>query len=107
MAQYFGASSRRLKNRLTIALLNPIRAGKNWYDKSLKHIPVIFMNDDFYKERARQVRAMAERADPFIKKRLLDLANRYDNNTTKRVTPLPAVPIKDHARDKNSGGDPG
>jgi hypothetical protein len=73
----------------------------------LKYIPVIFMNDDFYKERARQVRAMAERADPFIKRRLLDLANRYDNNTTKRVTPLPAVPIKDHARDKNSGGDPG
>jgi hypothetical protein len=65
------------------------------------------MDDDFYKERARQVRAMADKADPFIKKRLLDLANRYEHYTTKRLTPLPAVPIRDRANDKNSGAEPG
>ena len=29
------------------------------------------MDDDFYKERARQIREVATQADPFIKKRLL------------------------------------
>ena len=34
------------------------------------------MNDDFYGARARQVREIADRADPFTKKRLLELASR-------------------------------
>jgi hypothetical protein len=36
------------------------------------------MDDDFYKERARHIRELAEKADPFIQKRLLDLARNYD-----------------------------
>ncbi|WP_375412093.1 hypothetical protein [uncultured Bradyrhizobium sp.] len=36
------------------------------------------MNDEYLKEYALRVRTLAEKADPFIKKRLLDLADRYD-----------------------------
>jgi hypothetical protein len=36
------------------------------------------MNEEFRKLRARAVRAMAEKADPFTKRRLLDLAARYE-----------------------------
>src|SRR5215471_514733 len=36
------------------------------------------MNEEFRKQHALTVRAMAEKADPFTKKRLLDLADRYD-----------------------------
>jgi hypothetical protein len=35
------------------------------------------MTDEFRKERAMTVRAMAEKADPFTKKRLLALAAKY------------------------------
>ena len=35
------------------------------------------MNEDFLKQRAMTVRAMAEKADPFTKKRLLALAAKY------------------------------
>jgi hypothetical protein len=36
------------------------------------------MNDDFYKEQAQRARDLAAMADPFTRKRLLDLAERYD-----------------------------
>jgi hypothetical protein len=36
------------------------------------------VDEEFRKQRAMIVRAVAEKADPFIKKRLLDLADRYD-----------------------------
>jgi hypothetical protein len=36
------------------------------------------MNDEYLKKHVQRVRALAEKADPFIKKRLLDLADRYD-----------------------------
>ena len=36
------------------------------------------MNDEFFKEQAQRVRTIAEKADPFTKRRLLDLADRYD-----------------------------
>jgi hypothetical protein len=35
------------------------------------------MTDEFRKERAMTLRAMAEKADPFTKKRLLELAAKY------------------------------
>ncbi|MGY4408024.1 hypothetical protein [Bradyrhizobium sp. USDA 3315] len=41
------------------------------------------MDDEFCRERARTVRALAEQADPFIKKRLLQLAANYE----RRVDP--------------------
>jgi hypothetical protein len=36
------------------------------------------MDDDFYEERARQIREVAAQADPFIKRRLLRFAGNYD-----------------------------
>lgn len=50
------------------------------------------MNEDFYKQRAREVRDIAAKADPFIKQRLLELADRYDSQHRTSVTPLPAAP---------------
>ena len=47
------------------------------------------MDDDFNKERAILVRDLADKADPFTKKRLLDLAERYDARSPRRPTPLP------------------
>ena len=65
------------------------------------------MNDSFFTERARQVREIATKADPFTKKRLLELANRYERNTTRRVTPQPTIPVQDHADDQRGGADNG
>jgi hypothetical protein len=36
------------------------------------------MNSEFYKQQAQRVRDLASRADPFTRKRLLDLAEKYD-----------------------------
>jgi hypothetical protein len=36
------------------------------------------MDDEFYRERARHIRELADEADPFIRKRLRDLAGNYD-----------------------------
>jgi hypothetical protein len=36
------------------------------------------MDDEFCKERARTIRALAEQADPLIEKRLLQLAAHYE-----------------------------
>jgi len=41
------------------------------------------MDDKFYRNRARVLRELATEADPFIKKRLLRLANNYDMAATK------------------------
>jgi hypothetical protein len=41
------------------------------------------MNDEFLQERARAVRLIADRADPFTKKRLLTLADRYEGNLSR------------------------
>ena len=56
------------------------------------------MNEDFCKQQAQRVRDLADKADPFTKKRLLDLADKYDVKAGKpsraskiieRPTPLP------------------
>jgi hypothetical protein len=41
------------------------------------------MNDEFLRERAQAVRLIADRADPFTRKRLLDLADRYESNLAR------------------------
>jgi hypothetical protein len=41
------------------------------------------MDDEFCRERARTVRALAERADPLIKRRLLQLASHYERRITR------------------------
>jgi hypothetical protein len=60
------------------------------------------MDKEFYRQQARRVRDLAERADPFTRKRLLDLADSYDakgggppraSRAIERPLPLPrAVP---------------
>lgn len=67
----------------------------------------LVMNEDFYRERAREVRDIAAKADPFIKQRLLDLADRYDGKRKTSVTPLPSAPAATQnpsgERDSSSG----
>ena len=41
------------------------------------------MDDEFCKQRAKAVRELAEKADPFIKKRLLELARHYERRVTR------------------------
>jgi hypothetical protein len=36
------------------------------------------MDREFYRQQAQRVRDLAEKADPFTRQRLLDLAGRYD-----------------------------
>jgi hypothetical protein len=52
------------------------------------------MNEQFFHDRAKTVRELAERADPHTKRRLLDLASRYEKKP-RPPTPLPPVPSKD------------
>lgn len=52
------------------------------------------MNEEFFHSRARAVREIAEKADPHTKRRLLDLAARYERKP-RPPTPLPSVPAKD------------
>jgi hypothetical protein len=65
------------------------------------------MNDDYFKEQAARVRQIASNADPFTKRRLLDLAEKYDGRkSARRPTPLPSVAIdhQQHSDDRNSSG---
>jgi hypothetical protein len=48
------------------------------------------MDDNFREKRAALARELATKADPFTKKRLLELADRYDQ-PTRRVTVLPTT----------------
>src|ERR1700753_247048 len=55
------------------------------------------MNEDFFRDRARTVRKLAEKADPFTRIRLLELADRYERKPRK-PTPIPAPkPLTDTA----------
>lgn len=47
------------------------------------------MDEDFCKEQVQRIRALAERADPFTRRRLLSLVGRYDAKTLAE-RPLPA-----------------
>jgi hypothetical protein len=48
------------------------------------------MTDEFRRERAITVRAMAEKADPFTKKRLLELAANYAR-AQRPPTQIPSI----------------
>jgi hypothetical protein len=53
------------------------------------------MEQEFYQGLAQRVRAMADKADPFTRRRLLDLAKRYDatgsgSRSGPAERPLPA-----------------
>jgi hypothetical protein len=54
------------------------------------------MEQEFYQSLAQRVRVIAEEADPFTRRRLLDLAKRYDakgglgqSGATERPLPVP------------------
>lgn len=51
------------------------------------------MDEAFLTERAKTVRALAERADPFTRIRLLELADRYERRP-RPPRPIPPVPAK-------------
>jgi hypothetical protein len=47
------------------------------------------LDDKFYRERARHVRELVDKADPFIRKRLLDLAGNYDSLVSRSLAQRP------------------
>ena len=51
------------------------------------------MNEEFRLRRARTVREIANNADPHTKKRLLDLAARYEQAVPRQSTPIPLAGI--------------
>jgi hypothetical protein len=55
------------------------------------------LDDSFNKDRAQLVRDLAKRADPFTKKRLLELLFRYEGPQTSRRLPLVSIRNDDHA----------
>jgi len=60
------------------------------------------LDDEFKKRRARLVRDLAEKADPSTKRRLLDLASRYEDRPNHR-TPLPTVEGRQHPNHQDGG----
>jgi len=50
------------------------------------------MDEEFRQRRARLIREIAGKADPFIKRRLLDLAARYERKP-RPATPTPGVVV--------------
>jgi hypothetical protein len=54
------------------------------------------MNDEYFIEQSRRVRGLAEKADPFTKKRLLALAESYDarlGRPSRATRQLPSVAV--------------
>jgi hypothetical protein len=54
------------------------------------------MNDEYFKQQAQRVRSLADKADPFTKKRLLALAETYDaklGRPSRASRQLPQVAI--------------
>ncbi|MGY3484426.1 hypothetical protein ACVW1C_002309 [Bradyrhizobium sp. USDA 4011] len=65
------------------------------------------LDDEFNKQRASLVRDLASRADPSIKRRLLDLASRYEKGPP-RTKPLPIVQLNDqNVSGRSDTGDAG
>jgi hypothetical protein len=52
------------------------------------------METQYFKEQAQRVRDIAEKADPFTRKRLLALAEHYDAQTIETSRSRPLRPIK-------------
>jgi hypothetical protein len=67
------------------------------------------MNDEYLRERALVVRTIADKADPFTKKRLLALADKYDARSgtpSRAVRQLPSVSINSQQHNhRNGSGD--
>jgi hypothetical protein len=67
------------------------------------------MNDAYFKEQSLRVRAIADKADPFTKKRLLALAESYDariGRPSRATRQLPFVAIdNDKPADHHDDGE--
>ena len=68
------------------------------------------MNDEYFIEQSRRVRELADKADPFTKKRLLALAESYDarlGRPSRATRQIPSVAISNqpHSDDYSGGGD--
>ena len=68
------------------------------------------MNDEYFIEQSRRVRSIADKADPFTKKRLLALAESYDarlGRPSRATRQLPSVAVNNQplADDYKGGGD--
>jgi hypothetical protein len=61
------------------------------------------LDDDFNKRQANLLRDLTSQADPFIKRRLLDLAKRYEKPQTKPL-PSPTIDGRNHADQKDRNG---
>jgi hypothetical protein len=66
------------------------------------HFRVWFMNDDYYKQQAARVRNIASLADPFTKKRLLALAEQYDDAKPSPRRSVRAMQAADNDDGNNS-----
>jgi hypothetical protein len=63
------------------------------------------MNEQFFHDRAREVRSLAEKADPFTRIRLLELADRYASKPTPKGAGLTdAVGLVEEVLSIPSGG---
>jgi hypothetical protein len=61
------------------------------------------LDPEFKKQRAQTVRELAEKAhDPFIKRRLLDLVSRYEDDGPKTPTPLTPLDLQFEGRGTGS-----
>ena len=56
------------------------------------------MDLEFYRQQALRVRDLAEKADPFTRRRLLDLAGRHDARIIERPLPRTAPPVSTFSR---------
>jgi hypothetical protein len=61
------------------------------------------LDDDFNRRHALLIRELASRADPFIKRRLLDLAPRYEKKSQTTKLPQTSLNQSDH---KSGSGNP-
>ncbi len=63
------------------------------------------LDDEFNKQRSILIRSLADKADPFIRRRLLDLASRYEKHRTR---PIPPVTVRTpDPRPSKDGGEAG
>jgi hypothetical protein len=60
------------------------------------------MDDEFLKKRVLQVRELAEKADPFTKRRLIMLADEYEKQLKKPDTSAPQAPLDKEAWEHGS-----
>jgi hypothetical protein len=61
------------------------------------------MDEKFLEQRLRLIRDLADKADPFIKRRLTDLANDYEAKLRTSRASVPSISIKTPPRDIPSG----